>query len=178
MAVADEPQAQPAPAFAPAIQALLQRVGLFVNVARRGVARLAISRLPQQRFDSWRKCNDALRDCTGATDQVADKAFQIIDQALLVGQHRLDVGLLQLDRARHAGHERLRIIGQSFEHAYQVAQHFMHLGGVRHRFIDQRQQGFEPIENILERNRLQFSATLQCLRKCRQRCFDRLAADR
>lgn len=74
---------------------------------------------------------------------------------MLVGQRGLGVGLLRLDGARRAGHEGLGVVRQALDHAHQVAQRGVHLGGARAVLCGQGLQGFEPVRGVLERHGLQ-----------------------
>ena len=108
-------------------------------------------------------------DCVGAADQIADEALEVIDQPALVARHCSRLGLLQLDAARHAGHEGLCVFRQALEDAYQVPQRLVDLGGVRLGHVAQHLQRLQPACDVFERHGLQFGAAMQGLHEDRQR---------
>ena len=173
---ADEPAAQALPALAPGLLAQHQCFCKVLRIARRGIARFALRGLPQQGFDVRCQRQDVPGDAARAGHQVADKTLQVVDQPLLVGHHRIGVGLLQLDAAADADHEGLCVVGQAFEHPHQVAQGFMHLGGVGLGQGGQGQQALQPVGDVFQCHRLQLGLAQQSLGKHPQCRLHRFAA--
>ena len=182
VAAGQEPATQAFPALAPRIPALPRLVRTFAGIARRGIARLAFGDLTQHRIDRRRQFVQGPGDGVGATDQVAHEALQVLDQAPLVGHQRGGIGLLQLQAARHAGHEGLGIAGQVLEHAHQVAQDLVRLGHVRggagRCLVDQPAQRLQAAVDILQSHGLQLGPMAQVAPEHLQPRFHRLATTR
>jgi hypothetical protein len=132
--------------------------------------------LLQQCVNAPLQGKDVSGDGVGAAHQIAHEPLQIVDQLALVIRHRNRLGLLQLDTARDAGHERLRIFSKALENAYQIPQRFVDLRDIGFGFASQRLKRLQPARDVFERHRLQFSAPLQRLHEKRQRRFDSLPA--
>ena len=181
LAAWQEPAAEAPPAFAPGLPAarLLVRHVLFATW--RCIARFAFRDAQQQRIDARRQALQQAGDGIRAPHQIAHETFEVVDQPALVAHHQAGFSLLQLDAARHTGHEGLRVVGQALEDAHQVAQDLVGLGAVGPVAagigVDQVLQRQEPAGDIFQRDGLQLGAVLQSLKKDRQRGLDRFATD-
>lgn len=112
------------------MQVAFPRLGLILCAAGSRVPRFALGHLPKQGIDARLQSQDEASDGVGTAHQIAHETFQIVDQTLFVACNRARFGLLQLDAAGDAGHERLRVVGQAFEDTYKIPQCFVDLGRI------------------------------------------------
>ena len=178
VASAEKPAAQSSPALPPGLLVARPRVGLVLGVARRRVACLARSDLPNHFVDMRIERDDETRDGIGAPDEVADESLEVFDQPSFVVRHLAGVGLMQVNVPRHASHEGLRILGQAFENAHKIAHGFVDLGDVGFGGAGESPERLEPAGDIFERHRLELGAAVQGLREDYQGGLDGLAAVR
>jgi hypothetical protein len=115
---AEEPTLEAGPALAAGFQVAGLSLGHLLGIAGGRIARLALGHQPQEVVEAGCEGKDVPGDGIGAAHQVADKALQIVDQPAFVDDHLGGAALLQLDAARHPGHECLSVVGQALEHAH------------------------------------------------------------
>ena len=127
---------------------------MILNISRGSIACFARGDLLQHCIDTGLQSKDEASDGVGPTHQIAYEALQIIDELSFVARHCTGLRLLQLDAARDAGHERLRVLGQTFENADEISQRLMHFRDVGFSLVSQHLKGPQPARDVFKRHRL------------------------
>ena len=84
--------------------------------------------------------------------------------------------MLKLDAAADIHHERLSVLRQAFENAYQISQRFVNLRRIGDGLLPKVAENLELLRNVFERDTLQLGTALQCLSEDGECGFDCLSA--